>query len=215
MVALNTKFSVTIGQGQRIFAWLMTCLHVTLCRRMISLLYTIPLASPSLETNGAIMFNVNNSPLRKSPRNPMTKTTLDYQPKHWLVLEVYSIPDMTIVQAVPSSISSPKLMKMSVTAGANSEKNSVKKLEENGEHAIVTVENKDSCKLGKAKHFKSAHLLEYHRTFFNLGYFLLIIPFRLVRKEKNGQRVFKFHRNRVQQVIKYTLTSSESARLLL
>ena len=139
--------------------------------------------------------------------NHMIATSLDYQPKHWLITVSNFIPAMTIVQAVPSSTSSPKLMKMSASARQKLVKTPVKKLEENGDHhAIVQVDNK----FEKPKHFKSAHLLEYHRTFFNLGFFLLIIPFRLVGKEKNGQHAFKFHQNRVQQVSLCILVNIQS-----
>ena len=64
------------------------------------------------------------------------------------------------------------------------------------EVAVLKVENPPSERLES----RSLHLAEYHRGFFNFGYFLLIIPFRLVCEEEDGKKEIRFHRNRVQEV---------------
>ena len=67
---------------------------------------------------------------------------------------------------------------------------------EDSEVASLKEENPLSEKLES----KSLHFAEYHKAFFDFGYFLLIIPFRLVCEEEDDEREIRFHRNRVQEV---------------
>ncbi|CAG7822696.1 unnamed protein product [Allacma fusca] len=65
---------------------------------------------------------------------------------------------------------------------------------------VLTIESNGKCETAEDL-VNGSHLLEYHKAFFDMGFFLLIVPFRLVRVKKNGRTIYAVQTHRCQKIL--------------